>query len=913
MTTEEDLLKEIKRLKIENELLKMQLKTQSGKNNHYADKNSFSSLEQLTAYTINNTSEMICWINEKAEVVYVNDALCRQLGFAKTEALRIKITDLDQTFQPDNWQYFWQNLKQKHTITYESAVKTRKGEFLPIEITANFFLFESAEYNCSYIKIISERKQAQAKIKAQEIREKALIEAIPDHIFVMNEKGLYLDFRRGRGLAISNEENIVGTNIQDSNFPQELKDLIIDHNQKAISTDKVHTIEYDLAFEDGTKHYYESRAVRYAANLAFRIVRDITERKNAEEKIKTEEDRKNALLNTMPDVIFIMNRNGDYLEMRGSGYLGYLPSHQIIGSNVKEIMPPDIAETILKLNQKAIDTGEIQLFEYALPYADKSIHYFESRTVKYGQDLVVRIIREITERKLADEKIKLREENKRAILQAIPDMIFVMNEKGDYLDYRGGRGRILLNPNTIIGSNIFDSPIPIEIANLIVNANQKALETNEMQSIEYDILFDDGRHYYESRSVKYGEKQTIRIVREITESKRIENEKNALLQETQMLNEELQASEEEIRQTLEQTIELKEAIEKREENYRALTEDSPDIIIIINRKFEIEFLHLPYPIEKAQFIGKEAIEILPYRSRAMAKTRLEYVFDTGKPVQYEIFTNNPLGEPRWFLTRLSPIRDSYGNTTAVYSISSDITTLKEAEETLMKTNEALIHQNRQLSHYTHIVSHNLRAPVANILGLVNVFQMGLFPQEEMPIMIDKLKTASDKLDTVLFDLNHILTETQIIQEAKIQINLTDKLVNVVSDLDVQIKNTGAKIEADFSNAPSIFAVRSVVRSIFKNLISNAIKFRKENEIPVIKIESKKVDGYTCISFSDNGLGLDMEKYGKHIFNLYKRFHHHIDGKGIGLYLVKTQIEMFGGKIEVKSEVDEGTTFKIYFK
>jgi PAS domain S-box-containing protein len=912
-TKEEDLRKEIRELKIENELLKIQLKAQNVRN-HHADKNSFSSLEQLTSYTINNTSEMICWVNEKAEVIYVNDALCKQLGFVKTQALRIKIMDLDQTFQANNWQYFWQNLKQKHSITYESAIKTQKGEWLPVEITANFFLFENAEYNCSYIKIISERKQAQAKIKAQEIRENALIKAIPDHIFVMNDKGLYLDFRQGKGLPSDSEVNIVGTNIRDANIPQEVIELILDHNHKAITTDKVQTVEYNLTFENGVKHHYESRAVRYASNLAFRIVRDITERKIAEEKIKAEEDKKNALLNIIPDVIFIMNRNGDYLEMRGSGQLGYLSDMEIVGKNIREVMPPDLTETILKVNQKAIDTGETQTFEYQHMYADKSVHYFESRTIKYGQELVVRIIREITERKVAEEAIRLRDENKKAILKAIPDMIFIMNEKGDYLDYRGGRGRSFINPDLIIGTNIFESAVPKQIANLIFNANQKTLATNEIQSIEYDIVFDDGtKHYYESRSVKYAERQILRVVREITESKLIENEKNALLQETQMLNEELQASEEEIRQTLEQTIELKEDIEKREESYRALISNSLDIIIRINRKFEIEFLHLPYPIDKEQFIGKQAIQLLPYKSREISQKYIESVFETGKPVRYEIFTNNPLGEPTWFLSRLSPIYDSCGQVIAVYSISNDITIAKEAEEKLIKTNEALIHQNRQLNHYSHVVSHNLRAPVANILGLVNVFQMGLFSSEEMPMMVEKLKNASDKLDAILYDLNHILTETQSIQESKIEIRLADKLANVIADLDVQIKSTGAKIETDFSLVPSVFAVRSVVRSIFKNLIGNSIKFRKENETPYIKIESRKVEDYTCISFSDNGLGIDIEKYGKHIFNLYKRFHHHIDGKGIGLYLVKTQVEMFGGKIEVESAKGKGSTFKVYLK
>ena len=98
-----------------------------------------------------------------------------------------------------------------------------------------------------------------------------------------------------------------------------------------------------------------------------------------------------------------------------------------------------------------------------------------------------------------------------------------------------------------------------------------------------------------------------------------------------------------------------------------------------------------------------------------------------------------------------------------------------------------------------------------------------------------------------------------------------------------------------------------------NLISNAIKYRHQDRPPIITIQTKKTETEICLSISDNGMGIDLNAFKEKLFKLYNRFHFHIEGKGMGLYLVKTQITAIGGRIEIESEVDKGTTFKVYFK
>jgi signal transduction histidine kinase len=141
----------------------------------------------------------------------------------------------------------------------------------------------------------------------------------------------------------------------------------------------------------------------------------------------------------------------------------------------------------------------------------------------------------------------------------------------------------------------------------------------------------------------------------------------------------------------------------------------------------------------------------------------------------------------------------------------------------------------------------------------------------------------------------------------------DVLDKVVRFIEKELKESNAILLSDFSPVQTLQSVMPYVESIIYNLLSNAIKYRYPNRQPVISISSEKVSGFICLVVSDNGLGIDIELVKDKIFNLYQRFHHHIDGKGLGLYLIRTQIESLGGRIEVRSEINEGTTFRVYFK
>jgi signal transduction histidine kinase len=229
---------------------------------------------------------------------------------------------------------------------------------------------------------------------------------------------------------------------------------------------------------------------------------------------------------------------------------------------------------------------------------------------------------------------------------------------------------------------------------------------------------------------------------------------------------------------------------------------------------------------------------------------------------------------------------------------------------LKNANQELIEQNNQLEQFAFIAAHNLRAPLARIMGLAHILEMAADPSERETIM-RKLSSSTRDLDNVIKDLNAILEirkHTGNLSHVDLRVALD--LVN--KTLEKEYEDTNAILNVELT-IDKVYGVAAYVESILYNLISNAIKYRDPERKPVISIKTSLEGDMVCIRVSDNGLGIDLTKHKSNMFNLYKRFHLHMEGKGLGLYLVKTQAVAMGGSVDVESQPEKGTTFLIYLK
>lgn len=238
--------------------------------------------------------------------------------------------------------------------------------------------------------------------------------------------------------------------------------------------------------------------------------------------------------------------------------------------------------------------------------------------------------------------------------------------------------------------------------------------------------------------------------------------------------------------------------------------------------------------------------------------------------------------------------------------------IQERTQQIAKANAELIKQNNQLEQFAFITAHNLRSPVARILGLANILDTKNLNNSDNQFVLEKIIVVAHELETVIKDLNIILDIKKGINQIIEVIKFSEKLEKVKGLLENQIYDNKVQLEADFSQINTIQSVSPYVESILYNLISNAIKYRNPQKVPHIKIKTEIQTDYVVLSVADNGLGIDLEANKGKIFTLYRRFHDHVEGKGMGLYLIKTQMETLGGKVEITSKLGEGTTFYVFF-
>jgi signal transduction histidine kinase len=254
----------------------------------------------------------------------------------------------------------------------------------------------------------------------------------------------------------------------------------------------------------------------------------------------------------------------------------------------------------------------------------------------------------------------------------------------------------------------------------------------------------------------------------------------------------------------------------------------------------------------------------------------------------------------------------------IYASAIDITSRKKSEEELINSKRnleaaafELEEQNRQLDEFAHIISHNLRAPVNNIKALLS-FLNDTSKIEDYQLIFEKIKNVTYNISETMNELMETIKIKKNSEIERVEIRFKDILDKVVQSLEGELIESGATVTYNFNNAPKIYYSKPYMESILQNLISNAIKYRSQKRIPEIFISTDLIKTGIELRVQDNGLGIDLQKFGNKLFGLHKTFHENSEARGVGLFLTKTQIEALGGSITAESEVDKGTTFIIQF-
>ena len=363
-----------------------------------------------------------------------------------------------------------------------------------------------------------------------------------------------------------------------------------------------------------------------------------------------------------------------------------------------------------------------------------------------------------------------------------------------------------------------------------------------------------------------------------------------------------------------------QAHRQSEENLRTILDLIPNPIFAKDINGQYIFLNKSFAslfgMTVEELLMRKSIDTLPEigEARAHLEQDLE-IMRTGNPkILHEDTFTDYMGQQHIFYTVKVPYSVAGSDVPAVLGIATEITEQKLAEKERNEMLDELVKRNKNLEQFSYIISHNLRAPVANILGLLDLLQHVELDTERGKLLLRGLSTTAKSLDDVIKDLNQILQVKHQLNEQKEFVSFAAICEDVQLSIDFLLKREDVKLIADFTALEGIYSFKSYLYSIFLNLISNSIKYHQPGVKPDITIkssfnsETKRIQ----LVFTDNGLGIDLAKKGGEVFGLYKRFHSHTEGKGMGLYMVKAQVESLGGTITIESKVNVGSTFIIEF-
>jgi len=613
-------------------------------------------------------------------------------------------------------------------------------------------------------------------------------------------------------------------------------------------------------------------------------------RQNYKDLLKLNESTKKfeALYQTSNDSILIIENDKiincnakseeifkiDQSNIVSKSLLDFSPEFQIDGTNSKE----KFSNIIHKVNE-----GEPQLFEWIFKNG-KAQTYCEinlSQLLIDDKNYIVGIVRDITERKNAVQALNESEERYRSLFQNNHSVMLLINpESGKIveanpaaLDFYGYSREELLRLHI---SDINQLP-----ENEVRKEMEKAKAEKRRQFFFRHKLADNQIKDVEvfSGPISFGGKTFLySIVYDITERKIAEG------------------------------------------NIRKLSagiEQSPASIVITDMSGKIEYVN-PKFTALTGYTFEEVKGKNPNILKSGKMTQEEYgvlwkTISSKKDWRGEFLNKKKNGELYWESALISPILNEHGEITNFIAIKEDITDAKKADEAFKKMTAELMQQNRNLEQFTYIMSHNLRTPVANIIGISDAMQHVKMDDNEKTLMMKGLFSSVKKLDEVILDLSNILQIKQGVNEKKEKVSFSKLVHDIRTSILTLIEAEHAEIKTDFTSIDEMMTLKSYLYSIFYNLILNSIKYKRIDSNPLIEIKSFRDDGKLTLTFKDNGIGIDLKKKGNEVFGMYKRFHTHTEGKGMGLFMTKMQTETLGGKIQIQSEVNKGTEFKIEFE
>lgn len=663
-------------------------------------------------------------------------------------------------------------------------------------------------------------------------------------------------------------------------------------------------ISYRIRTKSGEWRWLHDRSVNIIdenGNIYIEgVASDVTRQKQNEETLVAQAGYIESLLSAMPDLIFVINKEGIFLEVKAGNKEDLLqPENQIMGQHISDVLDVDLSNRFAETIKEATEERYESIVEYKLTIDGKE-KVFEARVSPFGNEKVIVLIRNVTQERAVFEKLRVSEEAFRGNFENAAVGMTLVDSNGNWLkvnqticDTLGYREEEFLN------LTYKDITFPEDLEKDVAFVTQILDGTIDHYQMEKRFLHKNGsviNGVQAVSTVKDSEGEILYYISQVIDITPLKNAEldlaNALAKNQAILDSSVNTAI--IGTDLNGVIQSFNTGAENLTGYRAndvIGEKTPKLFHLSD---ELKSFSNQRGIDRDGF----KLLISSAYGETSELSEWTYVRKDGShiPVQLSV----------------SLIKTGEDSVNGYLVMATDISSIKKAEYELKQLVDLTQGHNDRLKNFAGIVSHNLRNHAGNIDGLLNLLE-----EEQQDIVENEyfsyLKQASGNLVNTIKNLSDITHLNEVDKSKMESINLNEYIDKAIQDVSALAKKEQVKIIHKPESEERIYGVPAYLDSIVLNFITNGIKYRSDQRESFVKLTTSTDEDYTVLAVEDNGLGIDLEKHGDKLYGQYNTFHDHPDSRGIGLFITKNQVDAMGGKIKVESEPDRGTTFRIYFR
>ncbi len=847
----------------------------------------------------------------EGKIVFVNSACVKLIGAANADELIGK--PAIEVVHPDDRELAFRRITEiletgKPTLTDEARFLRRDGSVIDVEVVTIPTVYKNKPAVQTVVRDITERKQVEETLQESEERFRRLFEESTDPILLLDQKYFFDCNPAALSILQLKSKDEIGNKTPWDLSPEFQPDGKLS-SEKAVEMISIakqngyHRFEWVHTKKDGTNFFVEvmlTPIVLHGEEIFHVIWRDITERKRAEEALRENEERLRTIIETEPECVKIVDRDGQLLEMNAAGLamleaesLSKVQQHTLVN-----FILPEYRASFEALHKRVM-SGENGVLEFEVMGLMGTRRWLETHAAPMhdAAGKVVKLLgvtRDITERKRAEEILRESEERFRNLVENINEVFYIADGQGKIFycspSITTATGYSL---QEIIGKSFLRLVAPIDRRIVLDNYLEQTTKGVSDTALVFRVRCKDGKIIWAEQITRivydtFGNVVEYRnVARDITERKRAEEE-----------------------------------IVSQKNRFAQLFENSPIAIALLDDQDEIVHINESFSMLFGYFLeeikGQSLNDIIvPPELKEEAESYSDQT-RAGNQINKESYRKKKDGTLVYVQIVGVPVTVN-DSTVGIYGMYVDLTERKNAEEKMRMAKELAEQSNKLKSEFLAQMSHEIRTPLNAVIGNVDYLDSSLDEKMDPNTRdcFDGIKLASKRIiRTIDLILDVSELQTGAFRPSLKEIDINSKVLNkLFNEFRTAADNKGLDLTFKCEIKESkVIADEYSITQIFANLIDNAIKYTLKGKVEILLTKNK--DGNIVVEVNDTGIGMSMD-FLPHLFEPFVQeemgYTRTFDGNGLGLALVKRYCEINNADIEVESKKNHGSTFKVTFK